>query len=655
MAEANPNSTRVLPTSVATDFWNVGKCCARKESPRQSPRAAETLHHLHVKTSSTFVPPSKWGINRSDLKFFEKEVKSCYKNEQISAEPEQSEMIGPRPAGKRQRSTGYDNPMIGPSMYEVVTDYVKPYTKAKEGMSWALTRRPEGLLVDCFATHAWIEGVFEFITKIGQVWPHGTNSLYICFLGNPQFGVAQLLTDNIKDSPFYLALTVSKHMIVIPNSNSSIYTRKWCVYEAHLALELTETHDMKITLPWLMSKRTLAIEVAPAILFGVAGFFIGLKLISKHVQSLCGPVMWLLIAFVLCYGVGRVVHRLGHVSLRSDGHASADCVPANDKDKRRIRFNRLFMVTQALIFYEYIESFVICLGAGLSWAHFVGPVTQTSHVKVRAHALLRFDAHGKQWQDGEEVSCCMVLWACLVMCLYKILLTLIKKIATKNGGQLHFESVAKAECSSQKDSDTIDSAIEGKIENIDRDVLTLINIGRFDRSIRRNILLGMKAEVAADGINPAKIIFATIAWQFWWVTDLAGRDQLSLAFCIPILSSIALCGAAFRIGDMVVFSIDAFLTCGTFFLLLSNHSQWFNHEAVVHLSMSHSSLLLQFVCALGMIPLNAFHYYGYRARWIQWSRQHLWLMSIATDDHVGHEDVEGYKPMKLQVTSEPQP
>ncbi len=55
---------------------------------------------------------------------------------------------------------------IGPNMYTVVDQYIKPLTKAAGGMSWALLRHPQGLKCDCFITHCWAEGAYEFIEKV---------------------------------------------------------------------------------------------------------------------------------------------------------------------------------------------------------------------------------------------------------------------------------------------------------------------------------------------------------------------------------------------------------------------------------------------------------------------------------------------------------
>ncbi|CAJ1345431.1 unnamed protein product [Effrenium voratum] len=125
--------------------------------------------------------------------------------------------------------------VIGPSVYTVTEQFVKPLTAAAGKMSWALLRNPEGLRCDLFVTHAWAEGVYEFIDKVERSWPRGAKAAYVCFLSNPQnLDISSLLTSP-SASPFALALESASTMLVIPNERVSLYTRLWCVYEAYLA------------------------------------------------------------------------------------------------------------------------------------------------------------------------------------------------------------------------------------------------------------------------------------------------------------------------------------------------------------------------------------------------------------------------------------
>ena len=55
--------------------------------------------------------------------------------------------------------------------------FIKPVTAKAGGMSYALMLHPAGLECDLFVTHAWAEGVFEFVDKCRRAWPKGAKHL----------------------------------------------------------------------------------------------------------------------------------------------------------------------------------------------------------------------------------------------------------------------------------------------------------------------------------------------------------------------------------------------------------------------------------------------------------------------------------------------
>ena len=61
-----------------------------------------------------------------------------------------------------------------------------PVTAQAGKMSWALMRHPKGLDCDLFISHAWQEGVFEFLSKVLHSWPAGARHVWCCMLANPQ-------------------------------------------------------------------------------------------------------------------------------------------------------------------------------------------------------------------------------------------------------------------------------------------------------------------------------------------------------------------------------------------------------------------------------------------------------------------------------------
>lgn len=125
----------------------------------------------------------------------------------------------------------------GPTIYTITDQLVKPITAQAGGMSWALMRHPEGLKCDLFITHAWQEGIFEFIDKVLASWPRGLKHAWCCMLGLPQnLDISELIATP-SSSPFAHALAFAPCMLVVPNHTGSIYTRLWCVYEAFLAYQ----------------------------------------------------------------------------------------------------------------------------------------------------------------------------------------------------------------------------------------------------------------------------------------------------------------------------------------------------------------------------------------------------------------------------------
>ena len=113
--------------------------------------------------------------------------------------------------------------------------HIKPETSRAGKMSWALMMNPDGLDCDLFISHAWQEGVFEFLMKVIGSWPSSMRHAWCCMLANPQNLNIGALLQSPKDSPFALALEASKLVLVVPNRQRSVYTRLWCAYEAYLA------------------------------------------------------------------------------------------------------------------------------------------------------------------------------------------------------------------------------------------------------------------------------------------------------------------------------------------------------------------------------------------------------------------------------------
>ena len=130
----------------------------------------------------------------------------------------------------------YDD-RLGPSIYVVNEQYIKPVTAEAGKMSWALMRNPDGLDCDLFVSHAWQEGIFEFLSKVLASWPLRARHAWCCMLANPQNLNIGSMLQSPKTSPFALALQAASYVLVVPNRHQSIYSRLWCGYEAYVASE----------------------------------------------------------------------------------------------------------------------------------------------------------------------------------------------------------------------------------------------------------------------------------------------------------------------------------------------------------------------------------------------------------------------------------
>lgn len=192
--------------------------------PSRAPGWGRDGAALHAR--GTGVPPERWCVTREDL-------------EQLRADLKREVAAGRIVPTERDPFDANDH-KIGPTMYTVTDQYIKPLTRDAGLMSYALLKHPEGILCDLFVTHAWAEGSYEFLDKVITAWPRGKAAAWICILANPQnLDISELIQEP-RSSPFALALESASHMLVVPNQKLSIYTRIWCAYEAWLAMTGTK-------------------------------------------------------------------------------------------------------------------------------------------------------------------------------------------------------------------------------------------------------------------------------------------------------------------------------------------------------------------------------------------------------------------------------
>ncbi|CAE7450215.1 unnamed protein product [Symbiodinium sp. CCMP2456] len=171
------------------------------------------------------VTPDRWCVTLSDLKFLKSSVESSIDSGAIKPPANGSDVFSS------------EDRLYGPSIYTVTEQHIKPVTALAGKMSWALMRNPNGLDCDLFISHAWQEGIFEFMSKVLHSWPRFMRHAWCCMLANPQHLDIAAMLQSPRHSPFAIALEASKVVLAVPNRCCSIYTRLWCAYEAYLAEE----------------------------------------------------------------------------------------------------------------------------------------------------------------------------------------------------------------------------------------------------------------------------------------------------------------------------------------------------------------------------------------------------------------------------------
>ena len=258
----------------------------RAENPSRamvspSDRSITTVTRLAYQLH-TSVPADRWCVTFVDLDFLREEVQAAVATTLIQPPANGTDDFEP------------SDKDYGPSIYTVNEQYIKPVTMKAGKMSWALMRNPHGLVCDLFISHAWQEGVFEFLSKVRHSWPAGVRTAWCCMLANPQNLNISFFLQSPSTSPFAVALRASEIMLVVPNRHQSVYTRLWCAYEAYLAQEEGKTiliakssnwRDILSALQWMVvaaslggSLGTIATLVKagrpsglPAVLFLVCG------------------------------------------------------------------------------------------------------------------------------------------------------------------------------------------------------------------------------------------------------------------------------------------------------------------------------------------------------------------------------------------------
>ncbi|CAE7457316.1 unnamed protein product [Symbiodinium pilosum] len=120
---------------------------ARRSLPL-NPGDAELLSPEHSGDGAVLheqVSKDRWCVSLPDLQQFRRLVQRAVAEEKI------------RPTERDMFDVG--DFTIGPSVYTVTDQFIKPVTANAGNMSWALLKNPGGLQCDAFVTHCWAEGI----------------------------------------------------------------------------------------------------------------------------------------------------------------------------------------------------------------------------------------------------------------------------------------------------------------------------------------------------------------------------------------------------------------------------------------------------------------------------------------------------------------
>ena len=112
--------------------------------------------------------PRFWGMSRAQMKEFRKALQKMVDAGVFKGQPDDSQPFY-YPTSKVK------DPKVGPNMHEVNRVLIKEETKKiadLPGLSWAVWKNvaTAGLLVKLFFSHAWDEGVFEFLDNALAAW-----------------------------------------------------------------------------------------------------------------------------------------------------------------------------------------------------------------------------------------------------------------------------------------------------------------------------------------------------------------------------------------------------------------------------------------------------------------------------------------------------
>eukprot|EP00931_Biecheleriopsis_adriatica_P104650 TRINITY_DN79296_c0_g1_i1.p1 TRINITY_DN79296_c0_g1~~TRINITY_DN79296_c0_g1_i1.p1 ORF type:complete len:664 (+),score=62.73 TRINITY_DN79296_c0_g1_i1:72-2063(+) len=580
----------------------------------------DQLKELTISTLSALPSAEYWCINKEDVEIFEADVLKLWKEGDlpVSDKPEF------RTFEHRQR---HENPSIGPSIHWVNENYIKKETLSAK-TSWSLMRHPQGLKCDLFATHCWEEGIFEFLAALKGAWPTRTHHLWACFTAIPQnFHIQTVIGDDICSAPFTRALRSATHLLVIPNTRVSIYARLWCVYEAHIGLDLIKEGALIMVMPRIPLSRQAMIAKIAGMLAAVSGGLVAGEFDTKFAYMM-GPLAWLLVGYAAPGCVLSLVCAATYVF---------PCLKqARKQIETRLEIDGDHELLAANIFFTVIRISFFGFCCGHSFQHF-----RPLLLEGRAQNYWYSTQTGKQmwWELGEEVPFVILELLLVLVLIQSLRLRLQECILDVAGRKLAFESVTKADCTNEVDEERIREAIKGHEQYIDESISRFRSIGKFSRGILRCSDLGVSNSILRGTSGTIRILqglAGSVAWSFWWLADLHHAKNHGAAITLLCVFVVVMLVIEHELGALATLEIAKVFYFGIAYVILSNlpaayddddlhHTGllgffeahlpgFYNHHNIRHGKMSESVWPLQGVMLTALIIYLGCHYLGVCSR-----------------------------------------
>jgi len=374
------------------------------------------------------VPADRWCVTFNEFFHFVEDVRTAWLAGQILQRESSPDPL-------------HECSCHGPNLYQVNEYFVKPKTLAAGGMSYALWLHPEGLPCQVFISHAWAEGIFEFGDGVRSAWPagRGLTNLYCCLLANPQnLDLEVFLNVDILMNPFAQALQRASHILVIPNSKISIYSRLWCVYEAYLGTTMEEKVCLMPATPLVRRQ----------------GYSCAKVLSIPFLLGLLTSLLWRYVIYPK-YGPGHVFQVIFSCLAVTVIASLWGVVPPQ--------------MQKCMAFVKSLHALGIFIATSVCLPWWMSPYDYASGSAAFLHYF---------------IPCALLLFN--MMCLMHLDMELLEfKQLAEQAQHLSCQTVQEAQCTNRFDEERIRHAIAGFEHDVDINVRVLMLSGAFTSSLRR--------------------------------------------------------------------------------------------------------------------------------------------------------------------------